>query len=210
MKCRFLLVAALLAVAQSAASASYTIEVCKIPLSETVKVNSKMLALLFHVWVRGTTPQGSTALSFETRDKNPVSIVSGQMVAAQVTNDDFHGDNVICAVVFESEDPDEYVMKWSSIQHVYDETRDIQYQAYGVYGGKNCGIVANEAIEAAQLSFPFQNINGQEDTAKFLYSVGDVVRRGNFDKETFQTIGESAGNILRGVSTNNDEKCLIQ
>lgn len=203
---------------------NYLIEVCKIPLSHVFNVNNKALDILFHVWVRGTAKGATTAYSFEPSKKDPsvvIDILNRTTLDSNITHDDYKGSEASCKNIFSSNDDFEYVMKWSAIVNSYETARSYSYQPFGV-GGMNCGMVAQKAVGDAGLEFPFENINGQDSTAKLCYDLGkgDAAKIATSVLNTASGLLENSGNpsaqrvsnlakIVQSAAGDN-EKCIVQ
>ncbi len=172
--------------------ANFTIEVCKVPMRRLIDTD---IVGVKHVFMRGTKNGVSTALNF-----GPVSrtndIALGHSFVANVTNEDYY--DAECKVVLETESEFSFSLYWDAVvKHYQEAAQSTTYQVYGVRG-KNCGMVAKDACAAACLTFPFDNINGQDHTANLLYGIGDIATHGGNAQNVHQVFGDGLG-ALGGI-----------
>lgn len=183
--------------AYSATASDYKIEVCKI--------NINALPGIHHVFVRGSSPVGSESFNFGP--KNRATSAFGTLLESEFTKADH--PNAECITVFASNNDCDYLMKWSAIEQYFMESRNSYYHAYGVRG-KNCGMVTREAVESVGLVFPFDNINGQDNTAQLLYSVGDMIRGDNSQQKVEEVVSNLSGAVVGIINNSNRENCVVQ
>jgi hypothetical protein len=190
---------------------NYEIQVCKVDLGRAISVELPPFLNLFHVFVKGREYGQIETLNFDpviSSNIDGIPIAAGKSFPSYVSKTNFEGAE--CQTIWEGHEGYSYHEKWKIISDFYTRQAQVyDYQLYNVQG-KNCGKVAEEAVHAASLKFPFPGINAQDHADKFLYDVGSL---GNIETageavENVVRVIEGAGNIINNVTNKKD--CNIQ
>ena len=158
--------------------------------------------------MRGETPLKVNVLSYDPINKDEIaSILAGQNMNSRVANENYK--DAKCETVLHTILKANYEKLWATIDNHYKEATKASYNLYS----HNCGHVAKQALENADLAFPFFNINNQELSApikRVLQGQTDWSQPNEAIEASAALIGTAANMFTQNQSGEANKNCNIQ